>query len=92
MDDHPSSDRRRVTRTSVYLGGLLFFNGRLGVRGFRAIDSSDRGLKLHTHRHAILPITFVLTFDNFVTVQRCRLVWRRGDLLGAIFLTEQARD
>jgi hypothetical protein len=83
----PYSDRRGTVRTHVFAGGLLFFNGRQGVRGFRAIDVSDRGLKIRTHRHAVLPVDFELTFDNFATVQRCRLIWRRDDLLGAMFDT-----
>lgn len=81
----PTSDRRRTVRTNVFAGGLLVINGRQGVRGFRVIDVSDRGLKLRTHRQAILPIAFDLTFDNFSSVHRCRLVWRRGHLLGVAF-------
>jgi hypothetical protein len=81
----PNIDRRRTVRTHVFAGGLLFFNGRQGVRGFRAIDVSDRGLKLRTHRHAILPLRFDLTFDNFATAHRCHLIWRRGDQLGVAF-------
>lgn len=81
----PYSDRRRTVRTHDLVGGLLFFNGRQGVRGFRAIDVSDRGYKLRTHRHAILPVVLDLTFDNFATVLRYRLIWRRGDLLGVMF-------
>lgn len=70
-------------RTHVFAGGLLFFKGKQGVRGFRAIDASDGGLKLRTHRHAILPVVFDLTFNNFGSVHRCRLIWRSGELLGA---------
>jgi hypothetical protein len=55
------SDRRQTVRTHILAGGLLAFNGRRGVRGFRAIDVSDRGLKLRTHRHAILSIAFDLS-------------------------------
>jgi hypothetical protein len=79
------SDRRLVTRTSIYRGGLLFFSGQQGVRGFRVIDISRRGLKLRTHRLAILPIAFAVTLDNFTTVHRCQLVWRSGELIGAAF-------
>lgn len=78
----PTSDRRRTVRTHVFAGGLLFFKNRQGVRGFRAIDVSDRGMKLRTHRHAILPLVFNLTFDNFATVYGCHLIWRRGDKIG----------
>jgi hypothetical protein len=81
----PYGDRRRTLRVHVFAGGLLMFDGRQGVRGFRALDVSDRGLKMHTHRNAILPIDFSLTFDNFTTVHPCRLIWRRDDLLGVAF-------
>ena len=29
--------------------------------------------------------SFDLTFDNFRTIRRCRLIWREGDFLGLAF-------
>jgi len=33
----------------------------------------------------VLPPNFELSFDNFRTVRKCRLIWRRGDFIGIAF-------
>ena len=33
----------------------------------------------------VLPLTFELSFDNFHTVRKCRLIWRDGDFVGVAF-------
>jgi hypothetical protein len=83
-DSH--GDRRAIGRAGIEKGALLFFKGQIGARGCNVIDVSDYGAKLRTHNLSILPNTFELTFDNFVTIRRCRLVWRNGDLLGVAFV------
>lgn len=85
MTMRPRTERRSTSRTSVNRGGLLFFKGQLGARGYSIIDISYRGVKLRTHQLSALPINFEMTFDNFTTVHRCRLVWRKGDLIGTAF-------
>jgi hypothetical protein len=86
MIAQPYTERRFVVRTGISRGGgLLFFNGRQGVRGVRVIDISHRGVRLRTHRRAILPVEFKVTWDNFTSVQNCRLIWRWGELIGAVF-------
>ena len=81
------ANRRSVGRTQTDRGALLFFKGHAGARGCRIVDISHRGVRLHTNKLPALPLTFALTSDNFATVQRCRLVWRRGDSIGAVFET-----
>jgi hypothetical protein len=34
---------------------------------------------------SILPSEFGISFDNFRTMRRCRLIWRDGDSAGAAF-------
>jgi hypothetical protein len=80
------SERRAIGRAAIEKGALLFFKGQTGARGCSVVDISDCGAKLRTHNLSILPNTFELTFDNFVTIRRCRLVWRNGDLLGVAFV------
>jgi hypothetical protein len=80
-----SFDRRSAARISVDRGALLIFKGQLGTRGCNIIDFSHRGIKLRTHDLPALPILFELTFDNFATMHRCELIWRKGDLIGAAF-------
>jgi hypothetical protein len=80
-----SFDRRSAARISVDRGALLIFKGQRGVRGCNIIDLSRRGIKLLTHDLPALPIIFELTFDNFATIHRCELIWRKGDWVGAAF-------
>jgi hypothetical protein len=35
----------------------------------------------------IAPSDFGISFDNFETMHRCRLIWRDGDFVGAAFET-----
>jgi hypothetical protein len=78
-------DRRSVGRTHIDRSALLFFKGQRGARGCGIIDISRRGAKFRMHQLPVLPLTFELTFDNFVSIQRCQLIWRKGDLIGAAF-------
>jgi len=76
MMPSPHNDQRAVGRSGIERGALLFFKGQPGARGCNVIDISDCGAKLWTHNLSVLPNTFELTFDNFWTIRRCRLVWR----------------
>jgi hypothetical protein len=78
-------DRRSAGRFEIGRGALLFFDGRPGMSGCCIADISVRGAKLLIYNMPVLPIAFKLTFDNFVTTQRCRLIWRDRDHLGVIF-------
>ena len=79
------SDRRAIGRAGIEKGALLFFKGQIGARGCNVIDISDDGARLRTYNLSVLPNTFELTFDNFVTIRWCRLIWRNGDFLGVAF-------
>ena len=81
----PNTDRRSAGRSIIGRGALLFFDGQPGTRGCCIVDLSHRGVKLRTHELPVLPIIFKLTFDNFITIQNCRLIWRKGDSIGAAF-------
>jgi hypothetical protein len=82
-DSH--NDRRAAGRTSIENGALLFFKGQVGARGCKVIERSDNGARLRTHSLSVLPDSFELTFDNFLTIRWCRLIWRNGDFLGVAF-------
>jgi len=49
---------------------------------FNVTDVTNRGAGIRTHNLSALPTSFDLTFDNFRTIRRCRLIWREGDFLG----------
>jgi hypothetical protein len=79
------ADRRAVGRAGIDKGALLFFKGQIGARGCNVIDISNGGARLRTHDLAVLPSKFELTYDNFLTIRWCRLIWRDGDFLGIAF-------
>jgi hypothetical protein len=79
-------ERRSIGRTRVAKGALLFFSGQVGVRSCGVTDITNRGAGIRTRDLAVLPLNFDLSFDNFRTIRRCRLVWRDGDFLGAAFI------
>ena len=78
----PDNDQRSIGRAQ---GALLFFNGQPGARACNVINVTNRGAKFRTQDLPVLPATFNLTFDNFRTIRRCRLIWRPGDFLVAAF-------
>ena len=67
-----------------YIEGLLFFGGGREVR-IVAQDVSRTTALLHAHGLGLLPISFYITFDGFLTVGKCRLLWRHRDDIGVAF-------
>jgi hypothetical protein len=65
-------------------GGLLFFNGGRELR-IEAYDVSRTNALVHSDGLGLLPIHFYITFDDFLTVGKCRLLWRYGDDFGLAF-------
>ena len=64
--------------------GLLFFNVGREMR-IEAYDVSRTRAVVHAEGLGLLPINFYLTFDGFLTVAKCRLLWRRRDDIGVVF-------
>ena len=64
--------------------GLLFFGGGLELR-ILAHDISRTNAVVHADRLGLLPIQFYVTFDDFLTVGKCRLLWRHHDDIGVAF-------
>jgi hypothetical protein len=64
--------------------GLLFFEGGRELR-IVACDVSRTNALVHADRLGLLPISFYITFDNFLTVGKCRLAWRYRDDIGVVF-------
>ena len=63
--------------------GLLFFCGE--VRTCVGYDVSPTCARLHSDGLGLLPIDFYVTFDDFLTVGKCRLAWRWQDDVGVLF-------
>jgi hypothetical protein len=82
-----ANERRSVGRRKVVETALLFFGGRRGIITCGVRDLSRVGAGIRLQNVNVLPADFELTFDNFTTVRKCRLVWRQGDFTGVTFRT-----
>ena len=63
--------------------GLLFFNGR--ELRIVAYDVRQTSALVHADGLGLLPINFYITLDDFLTVGKCRLLWRYRDDIGVTF-------
>jgi hypothetical protein len=80
-------ERRSVGRTSINRDVLMFFTGQDRVQACCVRDVTNHGAGLRLNGLNIVPSEFGISFDNFRTMRRCRLVWRNGDFVGAAFET-----
>ena len=78
-------DRRSKGRTVINRGALMFFVGHAGVHSCCVRDVTNDGAGIRLNGLNIVPSGFGISFDNFRTMRRCRLIWRCGDFLGAAF-------
>ena len=78
-------ERRSVGRTTISRAALLFFSAQPGVFGCEVRNVTNVGARILLNGLNILPPNFELSFDNFHTVRKCRLIWRRGDHVGIAF-------
>ena len=86
-DDHWEQmfERRTIGRTQILKRAKLFFNAQhepidCGVR-----DVTNVGAGIRADGLNIIPVSFELSFDNFLNIRKCRLIWRNGDFLGVAF-------
>jgi hypothetical protein len=63
--------------------GMLFFRGE--VRTCVGYNVSQSCARLHSDGLGLLPTDFYVTFDDFLTVGKCRLAWRWHDDVGVFF-------
>jgi hypothetical protein len=67
------------------MDGLLFFSGGRELP-IVAYAVSRTSALVHSDRLGLLPIDdLFITFDDFLTVGRCRLDWRHRDDFGVVF-------
>jgi len=67
-----------------YTEGLLFYD-RGQERRIVAYDVSLTNAQVHADGLGLLPIHFYITLDNFLSVGKCRLLWRHWDDIGVAF-------
>ena len=78
-------ERRAVGRTTINRDVLMFFTGQDRVHACSVRDVTNHGAGLRLNGLNIVPSEFGISFDNFHTMRRCRLIWRDGDFVGAAF-------
>jgi hypothetical protein len=78
-------ERRTVGRTRINRNASLFFAGQACVFSCCVRDVTNLGAGIRLEGLSVLPVDFDLSFDNFRTIRKCRLVWRDGDFVGAAF-------
>ena len=66
------------------MDGLLFFGSSRELR-IVAYDVSQTSALVHSDGLGLLPISFYITFDDFLTVGKCQLAWRCRDDIGVVF-------
>jgi hypothetical protein len=76
-------ERRSGERTVINRDGLLFFRGSSGVHTCCVLNITSDGAGIRLDRLNIVPFDLGVSFDNFRTMRRCRLIWRDGYFIGA---------
>jgi hypothetical protein len=56
--------------------GYYFSRGSAGVHACFVLNITSEGAGIRVDRINILPFDFGVSFDNFRTMRRCRLIWR----------------
>ncbi|MET1045982.1 MAG: PilZ domain-containing protein [Hyphomicrobium sp.] len=77
-------ERRTSGRVPIARGALIYCGKDRGVFAAMARDVSDGGVLLQLGGLKI-PRRFRLSFDNFLTVQPCRMIWNDKICVGAAF-------
>jgi hypothetical protein len=78
-------ERRSVGRTTIMKRALLFFDAQRGVFSCGVHDITNSGAGIRLQELKVVPLNFELTFDNFHTIRKCRVIWRQGDFVGVAF-------
>jgi hypothetical protein len=69
-------ERRAVGRTKINRDVLMFFAGQDRVHACCVRDVTNHGAGLRLDGLNIVPFEFGISFDNFRTMRRCRLMFR----------------
>jgi len=83
--DEDVFERRSRSRTVINRSALIFYAGRAGVENCTVRDVTNHGAGIRLHNQQVMPVNFDLSFDNFRTIRKSRLIWRDGDFVGAAF-------
>jgi hypothetical protein len=76
---------RKTVRTTVCLPARLLLGANLGPYDCVVRDVTNSGAGLEVHDLKVIPMRFEMSFDNFRTARKCRLIWRDGNFIGVAF-------
>ena len=82
-------ERRASERKPYNRGALLRIAGLANLFELTVRDISDRGIGLRLHISLpVLPVDFKISDDGLRTDQKCRLIWRESNFMGAEFIDQ----
>jgi hypothetical protein len=80
-------ERKSSGRIKHNEGALLRIAGLSNLFELTVRDVSDRGISIRLHIDLLLlPVDFDISEKGFRSAQRCRLIWREGNFVGAEFV------
>lgn len=79
-------DRRKSPRQRSYFGGQIAFNRRSSLMDCLVRNISGDGARLVFTQTAAVPQEFDLSLHRNERTYRARVVWRRADEAGVVFL------
>jgi hypothetical protein len=78
-------NRRTSVRTTVCLAARILFGASRGPYDCVVRDVTNSGARLEVHDLKIIPMHFEMSFDNFRSARKCRVIWRSGNFIGVAF-------
>lgn len=78
-------ERRRAARHTVFKAAKITINGRPALIECTVRNVTNNGACLSLMTTRRIPEAFELSFDNFKTVRKCVVTWRRARELGVRF-------
>ena len=82
FSQEPVVERRKIKRSLINRSVLLSHSGRAAPMPCVVRDATNCGASLRIPGVILIPTSFRISLDNFVTSRTCQLVWRDGDFLG----------
>lgn len=83
-------DRRKIARSRTFFGGVIAFNQRSSTMNCLVRNFSAEGANVAFNNTVTVPDEFDLTIKRKERSYRGRIVWRRRDEAGIVFLNEDS--
>ncbi len=80
--DVPANERRNSPRRRTLLAGRIIFNQQSSVINCMVRNVSESGARLEVEPSIHIPDKFELDVPSAGITMSCRIIWRRGNLIG----------